>query len=282
MPGTLHLVATPIGNLEDVTLRALRVLREVALIAAEDTRRSGKLLSHYGISTPTISYHEHNRRSRLPRLIDHLTRGDDLALVTDAGTPGVSDPGAELVDECVRRGIAVNPVPGVSAPLAAALASGFPLTPFTVFGFVPASANDRRRWLDEVSGIRHTFSFFETPHRIRRTLDETGLILGERQIVVARELTKVHQEFIRGPAMALAGRAPIEKGEFTIVVGPLIETTSAGKYTSDAELVQEFCRMTESDEALSRRDAISLLARRTGRRPKDVYATLERGKSPAE
>ena len=137
MPGTLHVVATPIGNLEDITLRALRVLREVAVIAAEDTRRTGKLLAHYGIATPTISYHEHNSRARMPRILERLLAGTDFALVTDAGTPGVSDPGAELIDSCIRAELRVNPVPGVSAPLTAAVVSGFPLIPLTILGFPP-------------------------------------------------------------------------------------------------------------------------------------------------
>jgi 16S rRNA (cytidine1402-2'-O)-methyltransferase len=282
MPGTLHLVATPIGNLEDITLRALRVLREVALIAAEDTRRSARLLTHYGISTPTLSYHEHNRRSRLPRLLGRLTAGDDVALVTDAGTPGVSDPGVELVNECVRQAIPVNPVPGVSAPLTAALASGFPLIPFTIFGFAPAGAKARRRWMEELSAVPHTFSFFETPHRLRQTLADAGPILGERQIVVARELTKVHQEFVRGSAVTLAERVPIEKGEFTLVVGPLMRALPANDDLSDGQIAAEFGRMTDGREGLSRRAAIALLARKTGRRARDVYAVLERSKNSTD
>ena len=272
-------MATPIGNLEDITLRALRVLREVALIAAEDTRRSGKLLNHFGITTPMLSYHEHNRRSRLPRLLERLTLGDDVALVTDAGTPGVSDPGVELVDECVRQGIAVNPVPGANAPLTAALASGFPLIPFTIFGFAPTAPRERRRWLSELSGVSHTFSFFEAPHRIQRTLTDVAGILGTRQIVVGRELTKVHQEFIRGSAMDLAGRVPIVRGEFTLVVGPEAPTMPDRLEIPDADMVAEFGRMTDSDGGLSRRAAISLLARKTGRRQRDVYAMLERSKN---
>src|SRR5688572_503342 len=144
MSGTLFVVATPIGNLEDVTLRALRVLQTVVLIAAEDTRRTARLLSRHGISTPTLSFHEHNTRSRIPQLLARLKAGDSIALVTDAGTPGVSDPGAELVAACVEAGIEIDPVPGVSAPLAAAIASGFPLVPLTIFGFAPARSKDRK------------------------------------------------------------------------------------------------------------------------------------------
>ena len=163
MSGTLFVVATPIGNLEDITFRALRVLREVDVIAAEDTRRTSKLLTHYGISTPAVSFHQHNTRSRLPHLIRRLERNENVALVSDAGTPGISDPGVELVDACAKKGIVVDPVPGPSAPLAAATASGFPLEPLTILGFVPTRAKDRKLWMDRVEGIRHTFTFFEAP-----------------------------------------------------------------------------------------------------------------------
>ncbi len=166
MSGTLFVVATPIGNLEDVTLRALRVLRTVDLIAAEDTRRTARLLAHHGISTPTLSFHQHNTRGRVPQLVARLQQGASIALVTDAGTPGVSDPGVELVQACVTVGIVVDPVPGVSAPLAAAIGSGFPVIPLTVLGFAPARSKDRLRWLKNVSAIENTVTFFETPHRI--------------------------------------------------------------------------------------------------------------------
>jgi 16S rRNA (cytidine1402-2'-O)-methyltransferase len=218
MSGTLFVVATPIGNLEDVTLRALRVLRTVALIAAEDTRRTARLLSHHGISTPTLSFHQHNTRGRLPQLMTRLHRGDSIALVTDAGTPGVSDPGVELVEACVAAGITVDPIPGVSAPLTAAIASGFPLIPLTILGFAPSRAKDRTEWLKNVAAIRNTVTFFETPHRVAQTMAEAALILGERQIVVGRELTKSHQEFIRGTAREVASSLTNLRGEFTVVV----------------------------------------------------------------
>src|SRR5687768_214696 len=196
--GTLFVVATPIGNLEDITLRALRVLREVAVIAAEDTRRTARLLAHHGIPTPTLSFHEHNTRARVPMLLKKLLAGNDVALVSDAGTPGVSDPGAELVAACVEAGVPVEPVPGASAPLAAAVASGFPLVPISLYGFAPARSKDRALWLQDLRNITHTVVFFEAPHRIRLALRELVDVFGERPIVVARELTKVHQEFLRG------------------------------------------------------------------------------------
>src|SRR5688572_26257188 len=204
MPGTLFVVATPIGNLEDITLRALRVLREVPLIAAEDTRRTARLLARHAVSTPTISFHEHNARSRLPRLIARLQRGESVALVTDAGTPGISDPGTELVQACIEAGIGVDPIPGASAPLAAAVASGFPLMPLTIFGFPPHRSKDRSNWFSAVSKTTTTVTFFEAPHRIAETLRTAASILGERPMVVARELTKVHQEFLRGTAADVA------------------------------------------------------------------------------
>ena len=276
--GTLHVVATPIGNLEDITLRALRVLREVTVIAAEDTRRSAKLLAHFGIPTPMLSYHAHNWRSRLPQILARLELGHPVAVVTDAGTPGISDPGAELVAACVVRGIRVEPVPGVSAPVTAAVASGFPLEPFTILGFSPHRASDRSKWLHELSAITHTVCFFETPHRIRATLLDAGDILGERPMMVARELTKAHEELIHGHAAGLAGKLGVEKGEFTIVVGPAPAPVRESAALTDEELAVEFGRMVDSTAPRSRRDLVTALARKTGRSARDVYAALERTK----
>ena len=161
MSGTLFVVATPIGNLEDITLRALRVLREVDVIAAEDTRRTAKLLARYSISTSTVSFHEHNTRTRIPQLLARLEAGASIALVTDAGTPGISDPGSALIDACWRKAITVDPIPGASAPVTAAVTSGFPLEPLTIFGFVPARSKDRKRWMERARTISKTFTFFE-------------------------------------------------------------------------------------------------------------------------
>src|SRR5947207_10160686 len=187
MSGTLYVVATPIGNLEDITLRALRVLREVDVIAAEDTRRSARLLSHHGISTPTVSFHEHNTRSRVPQLVSRLTAGESVAIVTDAGTPGVSDPGLELVQAAIDQNITVDPIPGASAPLTALIASGFPMVPFTVFGFAPVRSKARTEWLQAVARTEHSFSFFEAPHRIQSTLRDADGVFGKRPIIAARE-----------------------------------------------------------------------------------------------
>ena len=196
MPGLLSVVATPIGNLEDITLRALRVLREADLVAAEDTRHTAKLLRHHGIQARTLSFHAHNTRSRVPQLIARLSGGARVALVTDAGTPGVSDPGVELVQACRSQGITVEAVPGPSASMAAAVVSGFPLIPLTVFGFPPVRSKDRNAWFAEAAKTPHTFTFFEAPHRIDSTLRLCARYLGNRQICVARELTKIHEEAV--------------------------------------------------------------------------------------
>jgi 16S rRNA (cytidine1402-2'-O)-methyltransferase len=278
MSGTLFVVATPIGNLEDITFRALRVLREVDVIAAEDTRRTAKLLTHYGISTPTVSFHQHNTRSRLPHLIRRLERNEHIALVTDAGTPGVSDPGVELVDACLQRGIPVDPVPGPSASLAAATASGFPMDPLTIFGFVPTKAKDRNAWLAQIKAIRHTFTFFEAPHRMRQTLSELGRWLGERQIVIAREISKVHQQFLRADAASMIGRITDFRGEFTIVVGPRDENGTHRILSTDLDIFDEFSHMPQSC-AGSRRQVVAELARKHGRSPREVYAIIERLKN---
>ena len=279
MSGTLYVVATPIGNLEDITLRALRVLREVEVIAAEDTRRTARLLNHHGISSPTVSFHEHNARTRVPQLLSRLEAGKSVAVVTDAGTPGVSDPGLELVQAAIDKGIAVDPIPGASAPLAALVASGFPILPFTAFGFVPNRSQARMKWLAVVAKTPHTFSFFEAPHRILSTLGESRVLFGERPIVVAREITKIHQEFIRGTAKEVSERISNPRGEFTIVVGPqdkVLENREM-QFTDD-DVVREFWRITENAHR-TRREIISEVAKRSGRSAKEVYSMIERGKT---
>ena len=277
MPGTLFVVATPIGNLEDITLRALRVLREVALIAAEDTRRTARLLAKHGIATPTLSFHEHNALSRLPQLMSRLHGGHSLALVTDAGTPGISDPGVELVDSCVRAGIPVDPIPGVSASITAAMASGFPLIPLTIWGFPPHRSHDRNAWLTACSEIQSTMTFFESPHRIVKTLEACGTIFGDRPICVGRELTKIHQEFLRGTASDVAALVRTRaRGEFTVVIGPI---TNNGRRVlcDDADIAEVFARKTKSANT-SRRAAIADTARELGISARAVYSAVERSK----
>ena len=278
MPGTLYVVATPIGNLEDVTLRALRVLREVAVIAAEDTRRTARLLTRHGISTPTLSFHEHNTRTRLPQLVARLQRGQSVALVTDAGTPGISDPGTEMVQACIEAGIEVDPIPGVSAPLAAAVASGFSLMPLTIWGFPPIRSKDRSAWFTAISQTPTTLTFFESPHRITETLRHASVILGDRPIMVARELTKLHQEFLRGTAGQLAEQVASKvKGEFTVVIGPLTNRVRSEPPADDRTISEYFGQMIDSGKS-TRRRAIAATAKRFGLSARDVYAAVERTK----
>ena len=277
MPGTLFVVATPIGNLEDITLRALRVLREADVIAAEDTRRTAKLLAHHAISTPTLSFHEHNTRTRLPQILARLERGQDVALVTDAGTPGISDPGVELVAAAVAQGIPIDPIPGASAPLVAGIASGFPLEPMTILGFPPSRSKDRSIWLEQAAGVKNTFTFFEAPHRIRQTLQAAELYFANRPIMVGRELTKRHQEFIRGNITSVIGQLTEPRGEFTVIVGPVPAAPPAKNETPDETLIEEFWYLTERG-AGSRREAVSSVAKKYGRSTREVYALIERAK----
>jgi 16S rRNA (cytidine1402-2'-O)-methyltransferase len=276
MSGTLYVVATPIGNLEDITLRALRILREVAVIAAEDTRRTFRLLGPHAIPTPTISFHEHNTRARLPQLIARLEGGESVALVTDAGTPGVSDPGLELVQACIERGIAVDPIPGANAPLTALVASGFPLIPFTMYGFAPSRAKARTVWLSEVAKTPHTFSFFESPHRIQPTLVEAGIYLGNRPIMLGRELTKAHQEFVRGIASEVGQAISRPRGEFTIVVGPAIKRHIDNEISPSDEQVANYFWQITNEGVVSRRAAVTQVAKKYKRSPKEIYSAVER------
>jgi 16S rRNA (cytidine1402-2'-O)-methyltransferase len=280
MSGTLFVVATPIGNLEDITLRALRVLREVDLIAAEDTRRTAKLLTHHGISTRTVSFHAHNTKRRLPELLARLRSGQSVAIVSDAGTPGISDPGEDLIRACVQEGIRVEPVPGVSAPLTAILASGFAMLPLTIFGFPPHRSKDRIRWLSMLCEVDHTFTFFEAPHRVGRTLSEAAVIMGTRPIMVGRELSKIHQEFLRGTCAELAARLEVTKGELTVVVSPK-PTAIVEASLDETALAKEFWAKSING-GLSRREVISKLAEKFSLSSKQVYAIVERSKRSGE
>lgn len=214
---TLYLVATPIGNLEDITLRALRVLREASLIAAEDTRVTARLLAHYDIATPLISYHEHNKLARLDRIFAALETGD-VALVSDAGTPGLNDPGYELVREAIARGAPVTPVPGPSAPVAALVVSGLPTDSFVYLGYAPRQAGRRRAFWARAAGEPRTLVALEAPHRLRASLADALRALGDREIAVARELTKLHEEIFRGTISAALAHFAEPVGEFVLVV----------------------------------------------------------------
>jgi 16S rRNA (cytidine1402-2'-O)-methyltransferase len=281
MFGTLFVVATPIGNLEDVTLRALRVLREVDLIAAEDTRRTAKLLSHHGISTPTMSFHAHNTRGRLPQLLARLRNGQSIALVSDAGTPGVSDPGEELIRACVDENIVVDPIPGASAPLAAVVASGFPMIPLTVIGFMPNRPSERKASIAAIASIRHTVTFFESPMRLKKTLLQAVELLGDRPIMVARELTKVHQEMLRGTCEEIAADLGEVKGEITVVVGPTKEQEAGTGLVDEEAIAREFWALAKSGRA-SRRSLVSELAHRFRVSSREVYSIIEKSKTSGE
>jgi 16S rRNA (cytidine1402-2'-O)-methyltransferase len=217
--GTLYLVATPIGNLDDITLRALQTLQEVPLIACEDTRHTLKLLTHYGLRKRLVSLHAHNEERQLHTLLSHL-RTQDLALVSDAGTPGVSDPGVRLVAAAVAEGLAVVPVPGPTAPVAALAGSGLPTNQFTFLGFLPRRRGELERLFKDYRSGAPTLIFFESPHRIEKTLAIIEAVLGDRWLVIARELTKTHEEFLRGPAAVLRAhlRARPARGELTVVM----------------------------------------------------------------
>jgi 16S rRNA (cytidine1402-2'-O)-methyltransferase len=259
--GQLYVVGTPIGNLEDMTFRAISVLQQVDLIAAEDTRHTGKLLSHFQIKTPQISHHQHNHATRVPELVAQLQQGKSIALVTDAGMPCVSDPGYELVRACAAAGVAVVPIPGVTAVITAIAASGLPSDRFTFEGFLPAKEKERRSVLMNLAQESRTMIFYESPHRLREALATMGAVFGgDRLVAVTRELTKLHEEFWRGDlAGAIADYQQREpKGEYTIVVAgavvveqamtpeaiqaALVELLQSGMSRSQAskQLAQEF------------------------------------------
>ena len=277
MPGTLYLVATPIGNLDDITLRAIKVLGEVNLIACEDTRHTRKLLTHFGINTRTISYHEHNERERASELLERLKNNEGIAVVSDAGTPGISDPGFRLVRVAIENDIRVVPVPGAVAFVNALVASGLPSDEFFFAGFLPSRATARRSKLRELQLLPATLIFYEAPHRLAASLRDAAEILGQRNAVVARELTKVHEEIARGTLGELADRYGSEnvRGEIVLV----IERTSAemepvATSRSISELVGSF-----EKEGLDHRAALKRAARELKLTRDEAYRrlTAERG-----
>jgi 16S rRNA (cytidine1402-2'-O)-methyltransferase len=278
MAGTLFVVATPIGNLEDITVRALRVLREASIIAAEDTRRTGHLLARHAIATPTTSLHEHNEATKAPSLIARLQRGDSVALVSDAGTPTVSDPGAGLIRQAIDAGIRVEPIPGPSAVLTILAASGLPTESFTFLGFPPTRANDRAKWLGSLRGAPGTVVFFEAPHRIAETLDELRRTVGDCSIVVGRELTKIHEKLVRGQISEVIAQLNGAKGELTVALFIGRTTEFMPRRTPSApELAAEVGDMTISP-GMTRRRAINAVARRHGLAPNHVYEMVEAAK----
>ena len=267
--GTLYIVATPIGNLEDITFRAVRILGEVDLIAAEDTRHSRKLLTHYGISRPLTSYFDHNKEFKGGFIMGKLREGADVALISDAGTPCISDPGFQLVREAVAEGIRVVPIPGPSSPVAALSAAGLPTDRFAYEGFLPSRQGKRREKLLSVRSEERVVVFFETSKRLCAALEDILEMLGDRGLVIARELTKIHEEFIRGnAAQILVGLKERQlKGEVVLLVAPAAHMGEKGGIPVSALLR----RYMESD-GLSMRDAVKLAALETGRPRGEVYA----------
>jgi 16S rRNA (cytidine1402-2'-O)-methyltransferase len=270
---TLYLVATPIGNLEDITLRALRVLKEVDLIACEDTRHTRRLLDHFGISKPTISYHEHNEEARAVELVERLRKGEKIALVTDAGTPGISDPAYRIVKEAIGHEITIAPVPGVTALITGLIASGLPTDSFLFIGFLPHKKRARRAKLEELKSQRATLVCYEAPHRICATLLDAREILGNRESAVARELTKLHEQFVRGTLEEISAHfdAQEPRGEMTLVIAGNRDDNLWGG--GEGSILDQVERLM-SDEGLSRNDAIKRAGRSRGLSKREAYQLL--------
>jgi 16S rRNA (cytidine1402-2'-O)-methyltransferase len=275
-PG-LYLVATPIGNLEDITLRALRVLRRVDRIACEDTRQTQKLLNHFEIRTPTVSYHMHNEGSRTEELVAELKQGARIAVVSDAGTPGLADPGGQIVSATLAAGIDVFPVPGANAAISGLIASGLPTERFTFHGFLPAKAGQRKTELEDLPRGNVTHVFYEAPHRILDTLTDVAAVFGEAQhVVIARELTKLHEEFLRGPINELRGnlmaRASV-RGEIVLMIAPNPAASASEKRKTS--LANEVSALMKSD-GLNEMDALKRVARERGIGKSEAYRELQR------
>jgi 16S rRNA (cytidine1402-2'-O)-methyltransferase len=268
--GTLYVVATPIGNLEDISFRAVRILGEVDRIACEDTRQTRKLLDRHGISKPLVSYHEHNEQVRSGELLLELLAGKNIALVSDAGTPLIADPGYRLVQQAREQGIVVCPIPGPSAVLAALSASGLPTDSFLFQGFLPSKKAQRRKVLEDLKTSPATLVFFETPHRILETLQDIAETLGPRAVVLARELTKIHEEFLRGTPVELGetlGKRQSVKGEIVLMIGKS-QTREVDTTPLDAA-VEKLVQI-----GISRMDAIKTVARQRGLSKREVYKRL--------
>jgi 16S rRNA (cytidine1402-2'-O)-methyltransferase len=267
MPSILYIVATPIGNLEDITLRALRVLKEVDVIAAEDTRHTQILLSHHDIHTPLTSYHEHNEKTKAPELITRLARGQNIALVSDAGTPAISDPGFRLVVQAIRAGVRIIPIPGASALTAVLSASGLPTDRFIFEGFLPAKKKQRRERLQALRDETRTLIFYEAPHRLKDALDDICELLGNRDAVLAREVSKIHEEFIRGPVSDLVhalGGGNI-RGEVTLLI-----SGSSGESRVDDDLLKAEIRELEG-KGLRIKEIAEVLGEKFGYPKKEIY-----------
>ena len=284
----LYVVATPIGNLEDITLRALRVLKAADLIACEDTRHTQKLLNHYGVTTRTVSYHEHNEAARAEELVRDLEKGLRIALVTDAGMPGISDPGYRVIAKAIEHGISVVPIPGASAFVAALAASGLPTDSFEFHGFLPAKSGQRRQVLEAIKDSQLTQVFYEAPHRVREAVEDVVEILGaHRTVVIAREVTKVHEEFRRGNAGTVleALNAPSEvKGEITILIGKsagaeisVVEGDSPAAQPRQQSIRQRIAQLI-ADEKLDEKAALKKVAKERGISKSEAYREWQRSK----
>ncbi|MFY9681419.1 MAG: 16S rRNA (cytidine(1402)-2'-O)-methyltransferase [Candidatus Sulfotelmatobacter sp.] len=283
-PGpALYLVATPIGNLEDITLRALRMLKEVDQIACEDTRQTQKLLNHYGITTRTISYHEHNEMTRAAELVKEMQEGASVALVTDAGMPGISDPGYRLISLAIRHHVPVVPIPGASAFLAALVASGLPTDSFRFSGFLPAKRGERRAALESIRTSPRTQVFYEAPHRIIEALVDVCEVLGNaRHVVIAREVTKLHEEFLRGRAgeilEALQARDAV-KGEITLLIGKAEEAEAhVGTGALARPPIRQRVEQIMSEETVDEKAALKKVAKERGISKSEAYRELQRSR----
>ena len=277
--GTLYVVATPIGNLEDITLRALKTLKTVQLVAAEDTRRTGNLLRHFGIDVPIVSVHEHNEQARVQKIAGRLAQGESVALVTDAGTPGVSDPGAGLVAAIRQAGFRIEPIPGASAVAAAISASGINSDGFTFLGFPPIRSKDRKLWFSSLteSAQHRAVVFFEAPHKLRKTLEELAILVN-RPIFIGRELTKLHEELILAMPNDLLSRFDNPHGEFTLIVPPGSAPKSEEDAPTDEQIAELVGHITETEHPKSLKEASRLAGERLGMSAKHVYAAVERTK----
>ncbi len=270
----LFLVATPIGNLEDITLRAIRVLKEADLIACEDTRHTRKLLDHFGINKPTISYHEHNEQVRAEELTARMLNGASIALVTDAGTPGISDPAYRIVVAALAQNIPVIPIPGATALVAGLIASGLPTDAFLFVGFLPSKRQARREKLEEIRTHRETIVLYEAPHRITETLLEARSILGDRQASLARELTKLHEQFLRGTLSEISAQLQMQepRGEMTLVIAG---QSAEEIVTPSAEIpLTELLEKLMQSQSLSRNEALKQVAKMRGLSKKEAYNLL--------
>lgn len=275
MPGTLYIVATPIGHLEDITLRAIRTLKDVDVIAAEDTRHTQTLLRHFSIDTPLTSYHEHNERAKTGQLVARLERGESIALVSDAGTPAISDPGYRLVVEATRLGIRVVPIPGPSALIAALSAGGLPTDGFNFRGFLPARKRERRSKLQEFRDDRYSIVVYEAPHRLKESLDDIREIFGDRRMVLARELTKLHEELLRGRISEVI--AEVSQREIRGEVTLIIEGCSDVNPPSEEALRDEIAKLV--GEGMRVKEIAEIIGEKYGYSKREIYGlALEQGR----